>query len=158
MSFILKISYNIVLILESYLEKIKFMPWERNDIGMNTLLLFFALPVATIILAIVLQKVLNSPILVALTFFAIFLVVTFAAFDESFLVFSIIYTIIAYSTAVITRFLKRFISCANNSCQNSNCANNEESEENNSNNDCGCRNETSRENNSLKSYNRRYWR
>ena len=34
---------------------------------MNILLLFFALPVATILLAIVLQKILCSPILVAIT-------------------------------------------------------------------------------------------
>ena len=33
------------------------------------LLLFFALPVATIILAVVLQKILKCPILVAATFF-----------------------------------------------------------------------------------------
>ena len=50
---------------------------------MNTLLLFFALPIATIILAIVLQKILNSPLLVAATFFAIYLIVTFAALPDS---------------------------------------------------------------------------
>ena len=58
---------------------------------MNTLLLFFALPVATVILAIVLQKILNNPLLVAATFFAIYLVVAFTAFDASFLVYAIIY-------------------------------------------------------------------
>ena len=56
---------------------------------MNTLLLFFALPVATVILAIVLQKILNNPLLVAATFFAIYLVVAFTAFDASFLVYAI---------------------------------------------------------------------
>lgn len=35
---------------------------------MNNLLLLFALPVATIVLAIVLQKILNNPLLVAATF------------------------------------------------------------------------------------------
>ena len=60
---------------------------------MNTLLLFFALPVATVLLAIVLQKVLKNPILVAITFFAVYLIVAFAAFDETFLVFAIVYTI-----------------------------------------------------------------
>ena len=44
---------------------------------MNNLLLFFALPVATILLSIVLQKILNCPILVAITAFAIYLIVTF---------------------------------------------------------------------------------
>ncbi len=72
---------------------------------MNTLLIFFALPIATIILAIVLQKILKCPILVALTFFAIYLIVTFAAFDANFLIFAIAYTILAYIAAVITRFI-----------------------------------------------------
>lgn len=35
---------------------------------MNILLIFFALPIATILLAIVLQKILKSPILVAIIF------------------------------------------------------------------------------------------
>lgn len=72
---------------------------------MNTLLLFFALPIATIILAIVLQKILNSPLLVAATFFAIYLIVTFAVFDVNFLVYAIIYTILAYITAVLVRII-----------------------------------------------------
>ncbi len=76
---------------------------------MNTLLLFFALPVATIILAIVLQKILNNPLLVAATFFAIYLIVTFAAFDASFLVYAIAYTILAYITAVLTRIICRLL-------------------------------------------------
>lgn len=74
-------------------------------ITMNTLLLFFALPVATIILAIVLEKILRCPILTAATFFAIYLIVAFAVFDASFLVYAIAYTILAYITAVIAEFL-----------------------------------------------------
>lgn len=72
---------------------------------MNTLLIFFALPIATIILAIVLQKIIKCPILVAATFFAIYLIVTFAAFDANFLIYAIIYTILSYIAAVITRFI-----------------------------------------------------
>lgn len=68
---------------------------------MNILLLFFALPVATIILAIVVEKILRCPVLTAATFFAIFLIVAFAVFDAFFLVFVIAYTIIAFITAVI---------------------------------------------------------
>lgn len=74
---------------------------------MNTLLLFFALPVATIILAIVLEKILRCPILTAATFFAIFLIVAFTVFDASFLVFVIAYTILAFIAAVITEFFFR---------------------------------------------------
>ena len=57
---------------------------------MNTLLLFFAFPVATIILSIVLQKILRNFYLTAATFFAIYLVITFAVFDANFLVYTII--------------------------------------------------------------------
>lgn len=85
---------------------------------MNTLLLFFALPVATIILAIVLEKILDCPVLVAATFFAIYLVVTFAVFDSSFLVYAIIYTILAFITAAIVKAICNFIkNCCNNQNQ-----------------------------------------
>ena len=78
---------------------------------MNILLIFFALPVATIILAIVLQKILDNPLLVAATFFAIYLIVTFAVFDANFLVFAIIYTI-----AVLTRLICRLIKMLHHNC------------------------------------------
>ena len=74
---------------------------------MTNLLVFFALPIATILLAIVLQKILNSPVLVAITFFAIYLIVAFVAFPDDLaeaLIATIIYTILAYITAVLTRF------------------------------------------------------
>ena len=82
---------------------------------MNTLLLLFAIPVAVIILSIVLQKILRCPILVAATFFFFFLIVAFAVFDSSFLIYVIIYTILAYVTAVLTRLfcnlIARFADC-----------------------------------------------
>ena len=78
---------------------------------MNILLLFFALPIATIILAVVLQTILRRPVLVAATFFSIYLIVTFAAFDESFLIFAIVYTILAYIAAVITKFIMKLLRC-----------------------------------------------
>lgn len=81
---------------------------------MNTLLIFFALPVATVILAVVLQKILRNPILVASTFFAIYLIVTFAFFDASFLVFAIVYTILAYITAVLIRWICHLIKMLEN--------------------------------------------
>ena len=101
---------------------------------MNILLLAFALPVATILLAIVLQKVLRSPLLVAATFFAILLIVTYTAFDSSFLVFAILYTILAYVTAVLTRLICNIIDrfglklsgcgiCDNNCRRNNRCNN-----------------------------------
>ena len=96
---------------------------------MNTLLLFFALPVATIILAIVLEKILDCPVLVAATFFAIYLVVTFAVFDSSFLVYAIIYTILAFITAAIVKAICNFIK---------NCCNNQNQDISNDNQNNGC--------------------
>lgn len=88
---------------------------------MNTLLLFFALPVATIILSVVLQKILRNPVLVAATFFAVYLIVAFAAFDETFLVYAIIYTILAFITASIVEAICKFIkNCLRKCCNNSN--------------------------------------
>ena len=104
---------------------------------MNILLLFFALPIATIILSIVLQKILKSPILVAATFFAIFLIVTFAAFDTWFLVFAIAYTILAFITASIVQAICRFIKhCCNN--KNNNDVDDDDDTSDISDNSCGC--------------------
>ncbi len=86
---------------------------------MNTLLIFFALPIATIILAIVLEKLLRCPVLTAATFFAIYLIVAFAIFDASFLVFVIVYTVLAYITAVIAEFF--FTKCKKKVCISCNC-------------------------------------
>ena len=102
--------------------------FERSEKGMefnmNTLLIFFALPIAVIIISAILQKVLKSPLAVAALIFAIFLVVTFAAFDETFLIATLAYTILALITAVIVSLL----------CNE----NNNEEDDDNDNNGCGC--------------------
>lgn len=82
---------------------------------MNLPLVLFAFPIATIILSIVLEKILKCPLLVAATFFAIFLVIAFAFFDSDFLIFVIVYTIISYVVALLTRCILRSIDC---SCRN----------------------------------------
>ena len=103
---------------------------------MDTLLLYFALPIAIIILSIVLQKILRCPILVGATFFAILLIVAFTAFDSSFLIFVIIYTILSYVTAVLTRLicnlLEKFADCFNNG-EKCICGNNRSRNDNNMN-------------------------
>ena len=76
---------------------------------MNTLLIFFALPIATIILAIVLQKILKCPFLVAGIIFAIFLIVTFAIGNLNYLVATIAYTILAFITAILTNIICRIL-------------------------------------------------
>lgn len=107
---------------------------------MNILLLFLALPISTIILAIVLQKILRCPILVAATFFAIYLIVAYAVFDSSFLIFVIIYTILAYVTAVLTRLicniLERINRCGigRDNCDNCNICNTSNTNTSNCNN------------------------
>ena len=83
---------------------------------MNTLLLFFALPVATILLAIVVEKILRNPFLTAITFFAIYLIVAFAAFDATFLIYAIAYTILAFITAIIAEFFFQRCREQNNNC------------------------------------------
>lgn len=123
---------------------------------MNNLLLFFALPVATILLSIVLQKILNCPILVAIIAFAIYLIVTFSAFNETFLIYAIVYTIIAYITAAVTRFIMRIIECQNNQNNQSNDSNicDEININSDTSNICNCLMEN---NTSGCRYSRKYW-
>lgn len=73
------------------------------------LLLFFALPLATIILSIALSKLFKNPVIVAGIAFASYLIVTFTAFNTDFLIFVIIYTIIAYITALFTCIICRMM-------------------------------------------------
>lgn len=76
---------------------------------MNTLLIFFALPIAVIIISIALQKIFKCPFLVAGIIFAIFLVVTFAIGNLTFLIATIAYTILSFITAVITKIICRIL-------------------------------------------------
>ncbi len=89
---------------------------------MTILFIFFALPLATIIISIALQKILKNPCLVAAIIFSIFLIVTFAIGIIEFIIAAIIYAIISYITAVITCIVNRFI------------------RRNTDNDDCRCRN------------------
>ncbi len=91
---------------------------------MNNLLIFFALPIAVIIISIALQRILRWPALVAAVIFAIFLIVTFVISNLNFLVATIVYTIISYITAVIVCLICRFLrnrktcNCCQCSCNN----------------------------------------
>ena len=83
---------------------------EKGRKNMNTLLLiFFAIPIAVIIVSIALQKIFKCPFLVAAIIFAIFLVVTFIVGNLIFLVATIAYTILAFITAVITKIICRIL-------------------------------------------------
>lgn len=85
---------------------------------MNILLIFFALPIATIIISIALQKIFKCPPLVAAIIFAIFLVVTFIINSLTFLVATIVYTIISFITAVIVCIICRILERSRRNCQN----------------------------------------
>ena len=78
---------------------------------MNTLLIFFAFPISVIVFSIVLQKLLNNPLIIAAIIFAVFIVITFAAFDETFLIATLAYTLLAFITALIVDSL---CACSNN--------------------------------------------
>ena len=82
------------------------------------LFIFFALPFATILLAIVLQKILRSPFLVAITFFSLFLIVSLTA----------------YIVMISCRFKRRFCHCSREESENQrrcSCENNNENTESN---------------------------
>lgn len=104
----------------------------------NLLLLLFALPIATIIIASVLELVLKNPIAVASLIFAIYLIVAFAAFDATFLVYVILYTILAFVSAIITKIILNLINDDDNDDDNGNGNNN--CNDNNNSSDCGCNN------------------
>lgn len=87
---------------------------------MNTLLIFFAFPIAVIIISVILQKLFHNPVLIAALIFAIFLIITFAAFDETFLIATLAYTILAFITALITKIFCNYKGESNNIC---NCLN-----------------------------------
>ena len=79
---------------------------------MDALLIFLVFPVATIIFAIALQRILNSPLLVAAVIFAIFLIITFTVFDVTFLIATFAYTILAFTVAILVEWHCRI----NNNC------------------------------------------
>ena len=76
---------------------------------MNNLLIFFALPIATIIISIALQKIFKCPPLVAAIIFAIFLIVTFVVGNINFLIATIAYTILSFITAALVCLICRLI-------------------------------------------------
>ena len=102
---------------------------------MNTLLIFFALPIALIIISIALKKIFKCPFLVAAIIFAAFLIVTFVIGNLTYLVATIAYTILAFITAVLTSIICRILRELDS-----------REEERNS-NGCGRRNRSSNNNN-----------
>ena len=80
---------------------------------MNILFLFI-FPIAIILISIVLQRLLRSPILVAILVFAVFLILAYTVYTTEFVLYALAYAIIAYITAQLFRLiccLKNRIHC-----------------------------------------------
>ena len=89
---------------------------------MNTLLIFFALPVSTIILAGIFETFINCPFKVAGIAFAIYLIVAFALGGTTeLIVAAIIYTILSLITALIVRFFQNRSNIVEDIINNGNC-------------------------------------
>ena len=74
----------------------------------ESLLIYFAFPTAIIIFSSISTNFLRNPIKISLLTFAVFLVVTYAAFNSEFLVYTIVYTFLSYIISWITlRFIKQ---------------------------------------------------
>ncbi len=88
---------------------------------MNVLLIFFAIPLAVIILSAILESFINCPFKVAGIFFSIFIVLAFALGGTAeLIVAAIVYTLISFITAVIIRYvINRRCNCREN--DNNNC-------------------------------------
>ena len=85
------------------------------------LLVFFAIPIATIILSGILETFINSPFKVTGIFFSIFLVTAFALGGTAdLIVAAIIYTIISFITAYLVMLLTNKQKHCYNNCDYSN--------------------------------------
>ncbi len=106
---------------------------------MNILLIFFAIPIATIILSAILETFIRCPFKVAGIFFSIFLVLAFILGGTAeLIVAAIIYTILSFITAYIVEIILRNREENNCGCNNNNNNNNNNCGSNGSNNGCGC--------------------
>ena len=118
----------------------------------NILLIFFALPIAVVIISIALQKIFKNPILVAAIIFAIFLIVTFVVGNLEFLVATIAYTILSFVTAILTYIICRLLNeqmrccCMNNNNNNGNNGITTVSNVNSQNCGCNCNNDNNNDN------------
>lgn len=96
---------------------IKYIKNTKGDMIMN-LLIFFAIVLSTIILAIVLQRIIHCPILVGFAFFAIYLIVATALSNQIFVIIAIIVGIIAFLAAFLDCIFSHSRFWRDNSCLN----------------------------------------
>lgn len=93
---------------------------------MNNLLIFFAIPLAVIILSSILESFINCPIKVSGIFFSIFIVLAFALGGTSeLIVAAIVYTLLSFITAIFIRYIiNRRCGCNYDVINDGNCFNN----------------------------------
>ena len=78
------------------------------------ILFFIIFPIAVILISMVLQKILRTPMLVAIFIFAVFLILAYTVFTPDFVLNALVYAILAFITAYIFKFvccLKNKIHC-----------------------------------------------
>ena len=89
---------------------------------MNNLLIFFAIPVATIVLSAIFETLIKCPFKIAGIAFSIFLITAFALGGTvELLVLAIIYTIISFISAYLTSIFEN--KNDDNNCMNTNQVN-----------------------------------
>lgn len=72
---------------------------------MNIILLFVAIPLLVITVSIILEKLLNNPLLIVALVFAVFLVVTFTIGDTTLLIAAFAYALLALISTVSVRVI-----------------------------------------------------
>ena len=91
---------------------------------MDLILIFFIFPLVTIILSVVLEYIIKCPTLVAAIFFTVWLLVAYLVFGTAIaIIVGIIYTILSFLTALITKFILCNCHPSCSSCQNFNIEN-----------------------------------
>lgn len=91
---------------------------------MSQILLLFVFPIVTIIFAIALEKLLDSPLLTAGIIFGAFLIATFTVYTIDFLIYAVAYGILAFVVAYLYRFIASILSRLGGIGQNNNGNNN----------------------------------
>ena len=99
----------------------------------TNLLIFFAIPLAIIVISVALQKILRNPFLVAAIIFSIALVIVLAFFDPLYLIAVVVYTVIAFIAAILTCLFCRVLRNGN-MCNCMGCGENNNNNENDDNN------------------------
>ena len=101
-----------------------------------TILIFFALALATIVVAIFLNRLVRCPILVGFLFFSITLLIAVILSNTTLIVIAIVLGILSFLAALLDCVIKNSCFFRNNHCLNCYNPYNESNTDNNNNNHC----------------------